>query len=312
MRELEITVEILFPLFLLLALGWVLRRIGWMSAQLTRETNKLIFQLFLPVLVFNNISDMASGVSMDAGYAAYLFFGLLGIHLLAAVFVPRFEKHPQKRGVMVQGIFRTNFAALGAPLMEAMFGESGLAMYSLALPIVIPLNNILAVIALSSPGQKRLRPLEMLKSIVTNPLIIGCILGGIMLLTHLQLPTVVDSALRQVGGLASPLSLLVLGASLQWQGVRDNRTELVWTVLLKQVIIPLVMLGLAVLLGFRNEALGVMLILFGAPCAISSYPMAEAMGGDGPLAASQVVLTTLCSMGTLFVLVYVGKLFAWL
>lgn len=109
-----------------------------------------------------------------------------------------------------------------------------------------------------------------------------------------------------------PLSLLVLGASLQWQGVRDNRTELVWTVLLKQVIIPLVMLGLAVLLGFRNEALGVMLILFGAPCAISSYPMAEAMGGDGPLAASQVVLTTLCSMGTLFVLVYVGKLFAWL
>ena len=136
MRELEITVEILFPLFLLLALGWVLRRIGWMSAQLTRETNKLIFQLFLPVLVFNNIRDMASGVSMDAGYAAYLFFGLLGIYLLAAVFVPRFEKHPQKRGVMVQGIFRTNFAALGAPLMEAMFGESGLAMYSLALPIV--------------------------------------------------------------------------------------------------------------------------------------------------------------------------------
>lgn len=281
MRELEITVEILFPLFLLLALGWVLRRIGWMSAQLTRETNKLIFQLFLPVLVFNNIRDMASGVSMDAGYAAYLFFGLLGIYLLAAVFVPRFEKHPQKRGVMVQGIFRTNFAALGAPLMEAMFGESGLAMYSLALPIVIPLNNILAVIALSSPGQKRLRPLEMLKSIVTNPLIIGCILGGIMPADPFAASHgggVCPAASRWPG---LPLSLLVLGASLQWQGVRDNRTELVWTVLLKQVIIPLVMLGLAVLLGFRNEALGVMLILFGAPCAISSYPMAEAMGGDG-------------------------------
>ena len=255
---------------------------------------------------------MSAGVTMEAGYAAYLFFGLLGVYTLAALLVPRFEKHPYKRGVMVQGIFRTNFAALGAPLMEAMFGETGLAMYSLALPIVIPMNNILAVIALSSPGQKRMRPLEMLKSIFTNPLIVGCILGGIMLLTRLQLPTVVDTAMRQLGSLASPLSLLVLGASLQWQGVRDNRAELVWTVLLKQVIIPVVMLGLAVLLGFRNEALGVMLILFGAPCAISSYPMAEAMGGDGPLAASQVVLTTLFSMGTLFTLVYVGKLFAWL
>ncbi len=312
MRELEITIEILFPLFLLLALGWGLRRVGWMSAQLTRETNKLIFQLFLPVLVFNNIRDMSAGVTMDAGYAAYLFLGLVGVYTLAALLVPRFEKHPQKRGVMIQGIFRTNFAALGAPLMEAMFGETGLAMYSLALPIVIPMNNILAVIALASPGQKRMRPLELLKSILTNPLIIGCILGGLMLLTHLQLPTVVDTALRQLGSLASPLSLLVLGASLQWQGVRDNRNELLWTVLLKQVIIPVVMLGLAVALGFRNEALGVMLILFGAPCAISSYPMAEAMGGDGPLAASQVVLTTLCSMGTLFVLVYVGKLCAWL
>jgi len=113
-----------------------------------------------------------------------------------------------------------------------------------------------------------------------------------------------------VGGITSPLSLIVLGASLRWQGVKDNRVLLTWTVLLKQAIIPVAMLTLAVLLGFRHEELGVLLILFGAPCAVSSYPMAEAMGGDGPLAASQVVLTTIFSMGTLFVLIYIGKLIA--
>ena len=100
----------------------------------------------------------------------------------------------------------------------------------------------------------------------------------------------------------------MLGASLKWQGVKDNRNQLIWTVLLKQLIIPVVMVGLAVLLGFHHEELGVMVILFGAPAAVSSYPMAEAMGGDGTLAASQLVLTTVFSMGTLFGLIYVGKL----
>ena len=312
MQELMITAEILTPLFLLLMLGWVLRRIHWMKPDLARSLNQLIFRLFLPVLVFNNIRDMGGQTQLDWGYAAFLAAGLLGIFGLCMALVPRFEKDPRKQGVLVQGIFRTNFAALGAPLMEAMFGPNGLTMYALALPIVIPLNNVLAVIALSAPGEQKPRPGQLLRSIALNPLIIACALGALVMLLPFELPSAVDSTLRQLGSLASPLALLVLGASLQWEGVRDNRQELLWTVLLKQLIIPCLMLGLSVALGFRGQALGVMMILYGAPCAISSYPMAEAMGGDGALAASQVVLTTLFSMGTLFILVYLGKLCGWI
>ena len=174
--------------------------------------------------------------------------------------------------------------------------------------MVIPLNNVLAVVALASCSGKKPSVKKLLRDILTNPLIVASALGGLLLLLRVQLPTVLEKVCSQIGGIASPLSLLVLGASLRWQGVKDNRRELCWTVLLKQAVIPFVMLGLAVLLGFRNEELGVMLILFGAPVAVSSYPMAEAMGGDGPLAASQVVLTTIFSMGTLFVLIYLGKL----
>lgn len=310
MAELQITMGIMLPLLAMLGLGWLVRRIGWLTAETTSGMNKLIFKLFLPVLLFNNIRTLDVTTAPGLGYAAFIFCSVVGIFLTAHLLMPRFVSDPRKQGVMVQGIFRTNFAILGIPLVQAMFGDAGTVAVTLALPLVTILNNILAVIALASPSGKKADPKALLKDIVTNPLIIACVLGGVCLLAGIKFPAALDKVFKDVSGVTSPLSLLVLGASLRWKGVKDNSRLLTWTVLLKQAIIPVVMLSLAVLLGFRMEELSVLLVLFAAPCAVSSYPMAEAMGGDGPLAASQVVLTTIFSMGTLFILIYIGKLMA--
>ncbi|MBE5803180.1 MAG: AEC family transporter [Clostridiales bacterium] len=308
MTEFKITLDIMLPLLIMLGLGWLIRHIGLLSEGTASAVNKLIFRLFLPVLLFNNIRTLDISNAPGLGFSAFIFFSVLGVFLAAHLLVPRFVKDPRKQGVMVQGIFRTNFAILGIPLVQAMFGDAGKVAVTLALPIVTIMNNVLAVIALASPSGRKADVKALLKDIVTNPLIIACVLGGVLLLSGVKLPTALDKVCNDVGGITSPLSLIVLGASLHWKGVKDNRHLLLWTVILKQGLIPVVMLSLAVLLGFRHEELGVMLVLFGAPCAVSSYPMAEAMGGDGTLAASQVVLTTIFSMGTLFVLIYVGKL----
>lgn len=310
MTELVVTINIMAPLLIMLLLGWGIRRVGWLTAETTSALSRLIFKLCLPAMLFNNIRSLDVSRAPGLPFALYLFFGVLSIFLAARLIVPRFFHDPRKSGVMVQGIFRTNFALLGVPLMQAVFGDAGNAAVTLAMPVIIPLNNVLAVLALSSCGGGHADFKKLLRSIVTNPLIIASALGALFLFAGVPLPGIAENVLRQVGGLASPLSLLVLGASLRYQGVRDNRRELTWTVLLKQAVIPPVMVALAALLGFRNEELGVVLILFGAPCAVSSYPMAEAMGGDGPLAATQVVLTTVCSMATLFILIYVTKLLA--
>lgn len=310
MAEFKITLDIMLPLLLMLGLGWFIRHIGLMSDGTASAINKLIFRLFLPVLLFNNIRTLDVSSAPGLGFTAFIFFSVLAVFLAAHLLVPRFVKDPRKQGVMVQGIFRTNFAILGIPLVQAMFGDAGTVAVTLALPTVTILNNILAVIALASPSGKKADPKALIKDIVTNPLIVACVLGCIVLFAGIRLPAALNKVCNDVGSITSPLSLIVLGASLRWKGVKDNRVLLTWTVILKQAVIPVVMLTLAVLLGFRHEELGVMLILFGAPCAVSSYPMAEAMGGDGPLAASQVVLTTIFSMGTLFVLIYVGKLIA--
>ena len=147
-----------------------------------------------------------------------------------------------------------------------------------------------------------------MNNILTNPLIVGTVLGAAFLLLKLPLPAAADNVCRQLGRITSPLSLLVLGASLRWQGVADNKKQLTWLLILRQGVIPVLMFALSILCGFTHEMLGVMIIIFGAPCAVSCYAMADAMGGDSQLAASGVVLTTIASMATLFLLIYAGKL----
>lgn len=310
MKEFLITLDIMLPLLLMLVLGAFLRRIGLMPENVTLALNKLIFKVFLPVLLFNNIRTLDTTVLPSLGYAGYIFLSVLILYAVLSLITPRLVKSVAQSTVTVQALFRTNFAILGIPLMEAIFGQAGMASVALALPVVIPTFNVLAVFALAPcSGKADLR--GTVKKIITNPLIIGVALGAVCLLLGNPLPHVANKVCSDLASMVSPLSLLVLGASLRWQGLKQNRKLICWTLLFKQLIFPLVFTALAVLLGFRNMELGVIVILFGAPTAVSSFPMAQAMGGDGELAASYVALTTICSMGTLFLLIYLCKLCAF-
>lgn len=310
MTEFLITLDIMAPLLLMLALGWLLRRLGLMTDVVTQGLNKLIFKVFLPVLLFNNMRNMDVSAMPSMGYAAYICLSILAVFAIVEVVVSRLVKDVRQSTVTAQALFRTNFAILGVPLMYSIFGQEGMATVTLALPVVIPMYNILAVFALS-PCSGKTNLSGTVKKIVTNPLIIGVVLGAVCLLLGDPLPPVLDEVADDLGSMSSPISLLVLGASLRWQGVKNNRKMICWTLLFKQLIIPLCVTGLAVLLGFRNMELGVITILFSAPTAVSSFPMAQAMGGDGELAASYVALTTICSMGTLFLMIYLCKVFAF-
>lgn len=310
MTEFLITLDIMLPLLIMLAVGWFLRRIGLMTEPVTQGLNKMIFKVFLPVLLFNNMRTMDVSTMPGMAYAAYIFLSVLVLFGVLQLIVPRLVKDVRQSTVTVQALFRTNFAILGVPLMLSIFGQAGMATVTLALPVVIPVYNVLAVFALA-PCSGKTNLTGTIKKIVTNPLIIGVVLGAIVLLLGNPIPAFAHEVLSDLSSLTTPLSLLVLGASLRWQGVKANRRMIAWTLLFKQLVFPLCVTGIAVLLGFRNMELGVITILFSAPTAVSSFPMAQAMGGDGELAASYVALTTICSMGTLFLMIYLCKLCAF-
>ena len=311
MQEFLITLDIMLPILLLLLLGWALRKLGLMNEKTTSGMNQLVFKVFLPVLLFNNIRSLDFGTMPEMKLSLFMALSIFLIFLTAHLVTPRIVPDARKSGVIVQAIFRTNFAILGIPLMLSMFGQEGMASFSLAMPIVVPLFNVLAVIALSGTGGK-VNIKQLLLKIATNPLIIGVAAGLAFLLLRIPLPRAVDNVAGQLADLTSPVSLLVLGASLRWEGVKNNRRELFFTILIRQLLLPCTMLTIAVLLGFRHIDLGVLIILFGAPIAVSSYPMAVGMGGDKDLAAGILVLSTVTSMGTLFLLIYTCKLFAFI
>ena len=311
MQEFLITLDIMLPLLLLLFCGWGLRKLGLMKDQVTSGMNQLVFKVFLPLLIFNNIRTLDLSTPPEMKLSLFMAGSILCIFFAAQTVAPRLVPDLRKSGVIVQAIFRTNFAILGIPLMTSMFGQSGIAAITLGMPVVIPIFNVLAVVALSGTGGK-VSVKQLLLKIVTNPLIIAVAVGLVFLLLNLSLPKAADSVANQLANLTSPVSLLVLGASLRWEGVKSNRKELFFTVLIRQLLLPCLMMTIAMLLGFRGTDLGVLIILFGAPIAVSSYPMAVGMGGDKDLAAGLLVLSTVTSMGTLFLLIYVSKLLAFI
>ena len=140
-----------------------------------------------------------------------------------------------------------------------------------------------------------------------NPLIIASVLGVGMYLLKIELPYTIEKTVVDIGKVATPLALIALGGGFAFHKVKGDIKQLMVSVVGKLVISPLFMVTAAVLLGFRNEVLVPILLMSGAPTAVSSYTMAEQMGGDGELAGEIVVFTTGISIATIFVWVFVLK-----
>ena len=164
--------------------------------------------------------------------------------------------------------------------------------------------NILAVVCLETFRGGKPDVKKMLKGIAVNPLIIASVLGIVMNLAHVPLPSGVHKSITDLGKIATPLSLVALGGGFQFSRIQGYARQLIICVSGKLVISPLLMVALAAMLGFRGETLVPVLALFGSPIAVSSYTMAEQMEGDGTLAASLVVLTTALSILTMFLFIF--------
>lgn len=307
MENLILSFNVVLPLFLNIALGYALRCLHMLDETTQKNLNKLVFKVFLPIYVFNNIYTTNIAVAFQPGLVALTMGGVLAIFALLMVFVPQIEQDNAKRGVMIQAIFRSNFVLFGLPVAVSLCGESNVGPTSLLVGFVVPVFNVLAVVCLEAfrGGKPDVR--KILKGIATNPLIIASVLGIAMNLLGMPLPTGVKKSITDLGRVATPLALVALGAGFQFRRIKGYARQLMICISGKLVICPLVMLVIAAAAGYRNEMLVPVLALFGSPVATSSYTMAELMGGDGTLAGSLVVLTTALSILTMFLFIFALK-----
>lgn len=310
MENLVTSFEAVLPLFLMILLGMFLRRIGMLEEKVRLSLNKLCFKVFLPIYLFNNIYSIKDiSQAFDLRLILFACLGLVAAFLVLMLTIPRIEKENSRRGVMIQAMFRSNFALFGLPLAETLCTQEFIGPTSLLLGVTVPIFNILAVIALETFRGGKPSVKKMLRGIATNPLIIASLLGIVFycLKTYagFRFPdSVYTATMVKLGNVATPLSLVALGSQFVFSSVKNFRFQLFLTVLVRLVILPLTMVLIGVALGLRNEFLVPILIMYGAPTAVSSYPMAQQMGGDSDLAASAVVFTSGFAILTIFLFIF--------
>ena len=307
MGNLIISLNVVLPLFLLIALGYGLKKIRMYDTSTLKTMNKLVFKVFLPVYLFYSIYSKDLSAAFDLKVILFAIVSLLIWFLFLMLLIPRFEKENAKRGVMIQAMFRSNFALFGLPVAISLCGEDKIGTTSLLLGIVVPIYNVLAVITLEFFRGGKPSAKKILTGIAKNPLIIASVLGVVVYLLKIEIPYAIEKTIIDVGKIATPLALIALGGEFTFSKVKGDLKQLVVSVVGKLVICPLFIVTGAILLGFRNEVLVPILLMAGAPTAVSSYTMAQQMGGDGELAGEVVVFTTGISIFTIFVWVFVLK-----
>lgn len=302
-----ISANAVLPMCLIMALGYGTRRLGWIRREEISAINKIAFRIFLPCLLYYNVycSDLSG--SFDPLLMAYAVGGVLLTFGLALGYTLLTEKLPERRSVMIQGMFRSNYVIMGIPVATALLGAGELGTVSILIAVVVPLFNMLAVVVLEVFRGQRPKPLHVLGQIVKNPLVIASALGILTLAAGIRLPHILEQTIQNVSAIASPLQLFLLGAFFQFSGLKTYRRELVTVSAAKLIVSPGLFLGLGALLGFRDAAFVSLLGVFASPTAVNSFTMAQQMGGDAELAGDIVVVTSAVSMLTMFLWVFLFK-----
>ncbi len=319
----------IMPIILVILLGYILKQVDFLDANFLKTANKLVFRVALPTYLFYNIYSVESFGSVNWGIVLYSTLLVFVIFAAGIVSTCIFTKDNKKRGALLQCVFRSNFAIIGVTLAESMGGTNSVAAAAVISAFSIPLFNILAVISLSIFNEDTSKGIDfgkIIKSILKNPLIRGVCLGIIVLLIRGAIPVkdgelvfsikkdmpFLYGAVKNVGAIASPLALIVLGGQFKFSAVRSLAKDICFGVVWRLIIAPIIGIGGLLLLSHYTDLVEVsyvempaVIALYCTPVAVASAIMAEEMNSHGELARQLVVWTSLISIFTMFIAVVV-------
>lgn len=324
---LETAVNAVVPLVLLILLGYFLKESGFLSRDFVKMGNKLGFKVFLPCMLFINVYNIESFDQIRWDIVIYCAAMLIILFLIGLATINLTTRVPERRGVILQNVFRSNFAIIGMSLASSLGGDEAVAICAIVSAFTIPVLNTLAVLSLTifvSGDGKKFDIRNTLVNVAKNPLIHGILLALICLVIRsLQVKAFgsvrfslsrdlkfVYTALNNLKSIASPFALVILGGQFDFSAAKNLLREIVVGVLWRVVLAPIIAIGAAVLLSTYTGLLhcGVneypaLIALFGSPTAVSSAIMAGQMGNDEQLATQLVVWTSICSILTMFLTV---------
>jgi malate permease and related proteins len=333
MEILFFALNAILPIILLGLLGYTLKKFHHVDQPFLVILNRYIFYVALPFLLFLNIYNIESFSAIDWIVIFYVVVLFVSFFMIGILFVKKWIKQDNQKGVLLLSFIRVNFALIGIPLVSALGGESSLQIYALLIAFTIPLTNIMSIMALmlfkKNQFGERISFKFVLISIFKNPLIIAISLGFISLFFREMisllnegeqifvlrdyLPAIYE-AFSMISVTASPMALIALGGQFEFFTIKKLANKIAIGVTTRILIIPAIALVTAYFLidkvpGF-STAFPALIAIFGAPVAISSVIVVQQLGGDEALSRQIVVWSTLFSILTIFAFTVLFKFLA--
>lgn len=297
------SINVTFPIFLVMVIGYLLKQTGMFNENFVTVANRFNFRVTLPFMLFRDISAVNIRAVFDARYV--LFCAVVSTVCFWLIWggVKLFLKDKSMRGAFVQASFRSSAAVMGLAFIENIYGSS--AMGPLMIIGAVPLYNIFSVIVLTFEGEHtgNVNKTDKIKqaffNIIKNPIILGILAGLAVGLLGIDFPVIVNKTVNSVAQMATPLALITIGAGFEGRKALAKIKPTVAAAFIKLVLQPLLFLPVAAWMGFTGEKMIAILIMLSAPTTPSCYIMAKNMGNDDVLTASVIVTTTLMAAFTL-------------
>ena len=297
MENLTLGINVIFPIFFVIFIGYFLKQKNIIDASFVAMSTKIVFYIALPVKLFFDIRN--SEVSaIDFKYTGYLLGGITAAYAIVWFFARFFIKDKSKLSAYVHCSYRSNFVYIGIPIIESILGNIPMESVIIVITFGLTLYNILAIIVLTYYNGDKLNPLSFVIKIIKNPMIIAIIAGLIFKELNIPIYSGIENGCGLLAKLSTPLSLILIGGSLDFSGGFTDFGLVISCAFIKDVLIALVMIPIGMLINFSSTQLVVAYVFFATPCAVNCFIMGKQMGSDGALTSKIVTMSFALSIFT--------------
>ena len=308
MEQLQFSLNATVPIFLLMLVGYGIRRLGIINDAFTKTLDTFTFKVSLPILLIRDLAESDFYSVWDTEYVLFCFLVTLTCIVALCILVSLFCRDKDIRGELIQASYRSSAAILGIAFITNIYGSVGVA--PLMIIGTVPLYNLSAVLILSftGPNAAGFDKASIRKSIIgiiKNPIILAIFIGMVLSALPIEYPVIVQKTVGSIASVTSPMALIGLGAGFQGKKALKLIKPTLFATFCKLFLFPALFLPLALSFGFTGEKLISLLIMLGSPTTVSCYIMARNMHHEGVLTSSAVMLTTLLSSVSLTLYLFI-------
>lgn len=315
MSQLLFSLNVIAPMVIYLIIGYGLRKAKIIDDHFIRVGNTFTFYVTLPILLFNSFATVTLDHGLDLSFIGFIVVSMIIYNAFGWWYIRRHRGIEQfQKGAAALSMVRGNVLVFGYPLVAGLYEGAGDLEMALTGAFTAPLSALLAAMILSyfAPLAKKKSLGPMILGFLLNPLVLSAVLGFSFKFLHITIPTIVMGVFTPIGAMATPFALIILGGSFRFTGFIHQLKRILGIVTWKMIVSPIVLLAIAVVLGFRSYELACILSVVATPNAVSNYAMSAEMNSDAKIAGDSIIVSVLVAPFTLFLFIYIFLLLGWL